>query len=304
MTPDASVSAPVHTRLPVDTRDGPVTLAVADRDGLVAWYGRVLGFVELARSATRSVLGAAGGAALLVLDQKPGLPAHDQRTAGLFHVAYLVPSREDLARWVAHVAAQRIPIEGASDHLVSEAFYLSDPEGNGIEVYRDRPRGEWRRKGDEIEMDTLAADVQGLLALGTRLPAWTGAASGTTVGHVHLKVADLDAARRFYVETLGMDLMTTYPGALFVAAGGYHHHFGLNVWRSKGRPKPAREEYGLAETTIVVPDAAALAATAARLATAGYRADSGDGAVITVDPAGNRLRLAIGEATAEALLAA
>lgn len=289
----ATVTAtPPSLRLPADTRAGPVTLAVADRDALVAWYGEVLGFVEQARDGGRSTLGAADGAPVLVLDEQPALPEHDPRAAGLFHVAFLVPTREDLARWVRHVAETRIPIEGASDHLVSEAFYLSDPEGNGIEVYRDRPRAEWRRQGDGIAMDTLPADIDGLLALGRRLPAWTGAPSGTTVGHVHLKVADLEASRRFYIDLLGLDLMATYPGALFVAAGGYHHHLGLNVWRSKGRPKRATPERGLAETTLVIPDAAARAAIADRLAAAGHPVERAEEAAIVTDPAGNRLRLA------------
>lgn len=279
-------------RLPADTRAGPVTLAVADRDALVAWYGEVLGFVEQTRDGGRSTLGAADGAPVLILEEAPGLAAHDPRTAGLFHVAYLVPTREDLARWVRHVAETRIPIEGASDHLVSEAFYLSDPEGNGIEVYRDRPRAEWRRQGDGIAMDTLPADIDGLLALGRRLPAWAGAPAGTTVGHVHLKVADIEASRRFYLDLLGLDLMATYPGALFVAAGGYHHHLGLNVWRSKGRPKRAVPELGLRETTLVVPDAAARAALAERIAQAGHPAERDGDAAIVTDPAGNRLRLA------------
>lgn len=286
--------SPITTtlRLPADTRTGPVTLAVADRNALVAWYGEVLGFVEQARDGARSTLGAAGGAPLLVLDERPGLPPHDPRTAGLFHVAYLVPTREDLARWVRHVAENRFPVEGASDHLVSEAVYLSDPEGNGIEVYRDRPRAEWRRQGDGIAMDTLPADIDGLLALGRRLPAWSGAPAGTTVGHVHLKVADLEASRRFYLDLLGLDLMTTYPGALFVAAGGYHHHLGLNVWRSRGRPKRSAPELGLAETTLIVPDAAARAAIADRLAAAGHPVERDGDAAIVTDPAGIRLRLA------------
>lgn len=279
------------SRLPAGTRVGPVTLAVRDRDALLRWYGAVLGLVEQAREATRSVLGPAGGDALLVLEEMPDPAPHDPARAGLFHVAFLLPDREALARWVRHVAETRTPIEGASDHLVSEAFYLSDPEGNGIEVYRDRRREDWPREGDRIAMATEPADVAGILALGQRLPAWDGAPAGTCVGHVHLKVADLEASRRFYVETLGLDVMTTYPGALFVAAGGYHHHLGLNVWQSRGRPKPARAELGLAEVTLVVPDAAAREAAAERVAAAGYAVERNGGGAVVTDPAGNRVRL-------------
>lgn len=286
-----SVSAEaVATALPAATHTGPVALAVADLPGLAAWYRAVLGLERLAGDERRAVLGAADGRPLLVLERRPDLEAEDPRRAGLFHVAFLLPSRLELGRWVAHLARHRHPIEGASDHLVSEALYLSDPEGNGIEVYRDRPRGEWPMEGPRVKMDTLAADLRGLLAEGQALEPFDRMPAGSVVGHVHLKVADLDASRRFYLDTLGLDLMATYPGALFVAAGGYHHHLGLNVWRSAERRRAA-ESLGLSVATLVTGDAAALPGLAARLDEAGYPTTAVPDGFDVIDPAGNRLRL-------------
>ncbi|MEJ1161159.1 VOC family protein [Prosthecomicrobium sp. N25] len=295
--PSASVVAPAA--LPAASHVGPVTLAVRDLPGLVRWYRTVLGMQVLLERPDKAVLGAADGRALLVLQGRPDLPADDPRRAGLFHVAYLMPSRRELARWVAHVAARRIAIEGASDHLVSEAFYLSDPEGNGIEVYRDRTRPEWPHEAGRLKIDTLPADIRGILAEGTAAPAFEGLPAGTTVGHVHLKVADIADSRRFYVDALGLEPMVeTYPGALFVAAGGYHHHLGLNTWQSRGRPRPA-PTLGLAAATLVLGDTRAVAAALARLAAAGYETD-GD---CVLDPSGNRIRLLAAEPTPEAAVA-
>lgn len=289
-------------RLPEALHDGPVTLLVRDRATLLPWYRTVLGFVEQASGPTRSVLGAPGGVPLVILQDAGAARGHDPRTAGLFHVAYLMPSREDLARWVAHLAAKQIPIDGASDHLVSEAFYLHDPEGNGIEVYRDRPRAEWRRDGEGVAMDTLPADIQGLLTLGQTLKdRFDTAPAGTTVGHVHLKVADLAATKAFYIDALGFDLMATYPGALFVAAGGYHHHLGLNVWQSRGRPRVAGTETGLIETTLVLPGGTGIDTAAGRLSNAGFDVVASGADAIATDPAGLKLHLIAGVAAAEAL---
>jgi catechol 2,3-dioxygenase len=289
--PTEPVDARRVRHLPDECRNGPVTLAVKDRDGLVVWYGKVLGFVEQARGADRSVLGAPGGEPLLVLHSTPDRKAHDPRHAGLLHIAYLLPSRIELGRWVRHIAEEGVALEGASDHLVSEAFYLTDPEGNGIEVYCDRPRSEWPRKDALIAMATLPADVEGILREGHAAHPFDHAPAGTQVGHVHLKVADLQASRAFYVDALGLDIMAHYPGALFVAAGGYHHHLGLNIWRSQGRAKPSEPELGLEEVTLVLSDEAEIAATLIRLQQYGFKIDVPTATAF--DPAGNVLRFRV-----------
>ena len=198
-----------------------------------------------------------------------------------------MPTRADLARTLRRVADSRWPLSGASDHLVSEALYLADPEGNGIELYRDRPRDEWPRSAGSIEMATLPLDLESLLGepggerADTRMPA------GTTLGHVHLQVADLGDAEAFWVDALGFDVTVRgYPGALFVSAGGYHHHVGLNTWAGVGAPSPPSGSRGVAWFEVVLPDGAAVAAAAARLRRVGDVTEQ-DGYVLATDPSGN-----------------
>jgi catechol 2,3-dioxygenase len=210
-----------------------VALRVADLDRMVAFYERVVGLDPQARDADRAVLGA-GGDPLLVLLAAPGTPARDPAAAGLFHTAFRVPSRAALGDALDRVGtAWRL--DGASDHRVSEALYLRDPEGNGIELYRDRPRTDWPTTDDgRVGMDTLS------LALDPLREAAAGAdrcPPGTDIGHVHLEVASLATARAWYVDGLGLGVRQSMPAALFLADGDYHHHVGLNTWN--GRSKPA-----------------------------------------------------------------
>lgn len=271
------------------TTVGPVVLTTRDRAALSAWYTRVLGLRELAADDRALVLGAADGRPLLVLvedrDARPG----GRRQPGLYHTAFLLPSRADLGRWLRHMAEIGVRIAGASDHLVSEATYLADPEGNGIEVYRDRPRGEWPMVEGRIHMDNAPFDLRGVVGEGDAAGGtWTGAPAGTVVGHVHLKVSDVEASRRFYVDGLGFaPTEEGYPSALFVAAGGYHHHFGLNAWESAGA---ARTEgtTGLRGAVVSLP-VEARAATARRLEAAGIPLVTGAAADVAVDPSGNRI---------------
>ena len=203
-------------------------------------------------------------------------------TTGLFHLALLVPSRADLARALNRVTAAGHRFTGASDHLVSEALYLDDPEGNGIEIYRDRPRGEWEREdGGDLKMATLPLDLEGVLDSAPRGDTGDGMAPGTRLGHVHLQVAEIEAAEAFYVAALGFEpTVRRYPGALFVSAGGYHHHIGLNTWAGRGAPPPPAGARGLTWFTIVLPDDAALEAVRTSLTAAGFpiarRARAGD----------------------------
>jgi catechol 2,3-dioxygenase len=221
--------------------------------------------------------------------------ALDRRRTGLYHLALLLPSRRDLAEALARLAQSRWPLTGASDHLVSEALYLNDPDGNGIEIYRDRPREEWPHANGRIEMATLPLDLDGVLAeLGGDHAVPAEVPSGTTMGHVHLQVADLDAAEAFYSGVLGFDVTVRgYPGALFVSAGGYHHHLGLNTWHSAGAAAPADGSIGLRSFDVVLPDAGALAAVLERTRVAGLepQATGEAGSAMLRDPSGNAVVL-------------
>jgi catechol 2,3-dioxygenase len=275
----ATQSTPAQ--LPATLRLGAAHLTVTDLDRSVGFYQDALGLRQHRREDGAAALGA-GAEGILVLYAEPGArPAG--RHAGLYHYALLFPSREELARAVQRLAATRTPISGASDHGVSEAIYLPDPDGNGIELYADRPRDAWPPPSgpdERVGMFTRALDVHALLATIEGEEPVQHAGDGLRMGHMHLHVGDLDAARAFYVDRLGFEVMTAYPGALFLAAGGYHHHLGVNTWRGEGvGPAPAGA-VGLREWTILLePDD--LAAVRARL-----------GADVVEDPSGIRLRFA------------
>ena len=212
----------------------------------------------------------------------------------MFHLALLVPSRAELARALHRVTAAGRRFTGASDHLVSEALYLDDPEGNGIEIYRDRPRDEWARENGELKMATLPLDVEGILAGVSAGDAGDGMAEGTRMGHVHLQVADIPAAEEFYVGALGFDpIVRRYPGALFISAGGYHHHIGLNTWAGEGAPAPPDGALGLRRFTIVLPDEAALDAVRGSVAAAGLALADEDRRAVAADPSGNTVVLTV-----------
>jgi len=262
---------------------GAVALTSADPDRLVPFYRDAVGLDVLATGDT-TVLGAGGRPLVEIVRRSQARPA-PHRAPGLFHMAIRVPDRASLAaRLLAlHHTGLRL---GASDHLVSEALYVDDPDGNGIEIYRDRPEAEWPRSADgSIAMATLPLD---LAALAREAPAVLGKApAGTDMGHVHLKVSDLEAARRFWVDTVGLKIMARYPGALFVSADGYHHHLGLNTWQSSGAPAPAAGSAGLDHFTVRLP-AAAVAGLARRLAAADVAfTPLADGGLEVADPSGN-----------------
>lgn len=224
---------------------GRVGLKARDASGLADFYKAVLGLEELRRAGNTIGLGAAGRE-LLEIEGSSALRPDDPRAAGLFHTAFLLPTRADLARWVRHAADTRIAIDGASDHLVSEAIYLNDPEGNGIEIYADRDRNEWPRDGGAIRMATERLDFDSLLAEPGDA-GWTGAPDGTVVGHVHLRVGDVAAAETWWNEAQGLDTVTRYGGqAVFLSSGGYHHHIGANTWRSKDAGPREADRTGLA----------------------------------------------------------
>lgn len=230
---------------------GPVHLTVSDLDRSLAFYQDVLGLRVHRRSDDDAALGAGEDDLLVLVGELGARPAG--RHAGLYHVALLYPSRQELARALVRLAATRAPIDGASDHGVSEAVYLSDPDGNGLELYADRPRDQWpppAAAGDRVDMYTRALDLQALLALAADEPPRRHAAAGLRVGHVHLHVADLDAAIGWYTGELGLDLMMRMPGAAFLSWGGYHHHVGVNTWRGEGVPPAPAGVVGLRHFTI------------------------------------------------------
>lgn len=239
---------------------GRVALTVNDLPRMTAFYRSALGLEPMGEDGETARLGA-GGRALLELRADPVARRGDPRAAGLFHTAFLLPRRADLGKWLYHAAETRLPIAGASDHGVSEAIYLSDPEGNGIEVYSDRPKSGWLRKNGGIAMSTDLLDMNDLAASADG--RWSGAPEGTVVGHVHLQVGALPEAEAFYGGTLGFDLTARYPGGSFFGAGGYHHHLAANVWNSRGAGPRLFPSTGLADLEIL-GDPAALAALRAR----------------------------------------
>jgi catechol 2,3-dioxygenase len=279
--------------IPPDTSIGKVRLRVADLDDLTTFYERVIGLEAIERDGDVTRLAAADGEPLIELVGAPDAPRAPSFSTGLFHLAILVPNRAELARSVKRVAGAGWRLTGASDHLVSEALYLQDPEGNGIELYRDRPREEWRHQGNELAMATLPLDLESVLGeLGPDEGPANGMPSGTTVGHVHLQVADIPAAEAFYNRALGLDVMVrSYPGALFLAAGGYHHHLGLNTWQSQGAPAPPEGALGLDRYELALPSVAERDSAADRLAEAGADHERLDEGVLATDPSGNRVLL-------------
>lgn len=286
--------------LPAKTTLGHVILIVADLQRSVAFYRDTLGFRVHRHEGETATLGAGEDETpILALTAHAGARPKPRHTTGLYHVAILTPSRDALARSLYHLAVSRYPLQGASDHIVSEALYLADPDGNGLEIYRDRPRSDWYDAKGEFQMDTLPLDLDKLLGEGaasTNERPWTGLDSGTRVGHVHLQVADLAEAVRYYTEGLGFETMVAMPemGAAFVSAGGYHHHIGLNTWTSRGAPLPPAEAAGLRVFEITVPDGKTLDEVAARLTSLNVPFERAEGAIETRDPSGNLARLTSG----------
>jgi catechol 2,3-dioxygenase len=283
------------------TSMGAVRLTVADLDGLRDFYRDAIGLTELENTNGVVRMGTAEPTDPPVIDLvgDPDAPVRPRGTSGLFHLAILVPERPDLARALQRVAEAGWRLSGASDHLVSEALYLSDPEGNGIELYRDRPRDEWPIRDGVIQMDTLPLDLDGVVGELRREDAGAAMPPGTRIGHVHLNVGDLTAAEAFYSGALGFDVTVRgYPGALFVSAGGYHHHLGLNTWAGEDAPPPPQGSRGLREFEIVLPDESGLEKLEYRMSEQGIEfergAEGSENLLRLADPAGNRLTLVAG----------
>jgi catechol 2,3-dioxygenase len=275
------------------TAIGTVRLKVSDLDRSRSFYEQALGLQPSELDDGGLALGRSAEHPLIELHGDSSAPRLNRHATGLYHLAILVPTRVDLALALARLSEARWPLDGASDHLVSEALYLSDPDDNGIEIYRDRPRDQWRRTAGGLEMATLPLDLRNLLdeLTATSTPQQTVPA-GTRIGHVHLQVADIGEAEAFYHGLLGFDVTVRgYPGALFVSAGGYHHHIGLNTWHSAGASPPAAGSIGLRSFVVELPDANHLSQLLARIRESGVRIEPAARGGTVRDPSGNAVML-------------
>jgi catechol 2,3-dioxygenase len=274
-----------------ETRVSSVHLTISDLERALHFYRDTLGFRVLERKESTVALTPDGTAPLITLTGQPNARPRPRRTTGLYHMAILVPTRADLARTLHHLTEVGYPLEGWADHLVSEAIYLADPEGNGIEIYRDRARDQWPRRNGQIQMATDPLDVDGMLAEADKR-SWDGLPPQTRIGHIHLQVSDLRQAEMFYHGLLGFDVVTRdYPGALFVSAGGYHHHIGLNTWAGTGAPQPPPDSAGLRDFTLTLPDRAEWQRMVERLKQAHVELSEQDDGISLHDPSGNGIRL-------------
>lgn len=284
--------APPGFRLPDATRVGRVRLQVSDIRRSIAYYEKVLGLEVQAESTGFAALAPIGGGdTILELSEKAGAnPVPRRGLLGLYHFAVLLPDRASLGRFISHLA-EIGAYAGMSDHLVSEAVYLTDPDGLGIEVYADKPRSSWVAVDGQIAMTTKPLDVQSVVeaAAGEK---WAGSPAGTKVGHVHFHVGEIDRAAMFYHAGLGLDkIVWNYPGALFMSAGGYHHHVGVNTWAA-GSPVASDDDARLIDWELILPDRAGVDSAVRSLESAGFTVDRTDERHAEVnDPWGIRLRM-------------
>ncbi len=287
--------------LPDTTHIGHVHLKVGDLDRSLAFYRGLLGLREVARDGSTAFLAARDhGPVLLALTQWPQARPRPRHTTGLYHVAVRLPDRLELARVCRQLVEHGWPLQGFVDHKVSEALYLADPDGNGLELYRDHPRERWPWRGGHLAMQTDPLDVAALLAEARADPRpWQGLHPDTDIGHVHLHVADLDRAEGFYRGMLGFHVtQRDYPGARFFAAGGYHHHIGTNIWAGVGAPRPPDSAVGLRYFTVCLENQEAFQEMASRLQAAGVAGDLGGDAFFLWDPSGNGVVVTPGESLA------
>ncbi len=267
-----------------------VNIKVSDLDESLFFYKNVMGFQVLRKTNRTAVLTTDGKRPLVTLEQPEDVTRSKGRFAGLYHYAILLPSREDLAVFLRHLIETRYPF-GASDHYVSEALYLNDPDGNGIEVYRDRPDVEWTWKGKTVEMASEQLDARGILAESDA--PWTGLPTDTIMGHVHLHVSHLKEAEDFYTKGLGFEVVAFYPQAAFLSFGGYHHHLGINTWQGVGAPPTPQNSVGLNWYTLVYPSASARKQVLQQLQQLGATVHAEKDYYVTHDPSGNQIRLLV-----------
>ena len=285
----AGSGPPFASRTPM--RVGIVTLRVRNLDLVADYYRDVIGLTVMARSMMGALLGA-GGVRLLNLQRRESAPREARNAAGLYHTAFLMPTRKDLARWLEHAAANNVRLSGFAAHLVSESVYLDDPVGNGIEVYADRAPETWKWDGGSVAMATDQLDIDGLLALtDTSTTDYAKAPDDLRIGHMHLRVGDLDQADRFYGGAIGLDPTRKRSGAAFLSSGRYHHHLGINVWQSAGAGPRDATAMGLASFSLEIAAEEILQAQTQRLRQAGAPVTAIENGIETSDPWGTKVRL-------------
>jgi catechol 2,3-dioxygenase len=288
------------------TEVGLLALTVADLERSLLFYTEAIGFAVLRRDGNTATLGVAGRPVLVLTEQAGAQPwpRGGRSYTGLYHFAILMPTRANLGRWLRHWLELGLPLPGQGDHIVSEALYLEDPDGHGIEVYRDRPREGWQWQNGQVRMGTGPVDIRGLLEEAARAgEPWTGQPAGTRLGHMHLQVGDIAEATRFYHDILGFDIVASMPSALFVSAGGYHHHIGMNTWHSLGAGAAPEGSVRLGFYTIDLPTDEARRAVIDRLDAAGISYSDADGVVRLQDPWQNTILLQVGPASVDQVVA-
>jgi catechol 2,3-dioxygenase len=269
---------------------GEVNIRVKNLDYALTFYQNIIGFQVLEKTARKAILTTDGKTPLVTLEQPVDVIPKAERMTGLYHFAILLPTRADLAIFLRHLVQTGYPL-GAADHYVSEALYITDPDGNGIEVYRDRPSTEWTWKNGLVDMATEQLDAEDILAESGA--EWNGLPAGTVMGHLHLHVADLKKATEFYTEGLGFKIVSYYPQAAFVSTGGYHHHIAINTWQGVGAQAPPKNSVGLNWYTLVFPNEEVRSTVIKQLRRLGARVTVEADFYGTSDPSGNQIRLVI-----------
>jgi catechol 2,3-dioxygenase len=262
-------------------------------DLMTRFYSEILGLSVLDTTADTTRLGI-DGITLVTFEHRPGAPLEPPTEAGLYHTAFLMPSRAGLARWLVHTAMAQYPFSGFADHRVSEAVYLDDPEGNGIEVYADRTPELWSWNGDTVVMGTEAIDFDSLLALtDTENDTFSGAPSGMRIGHIHLRAGNIEEARAFYAAALGLDITSGRADAVFLSSGRYHHHVALNTWQSAGAGQRNPDATGLSGFNLLAADQSVLDTAKARLSAAEIEINERAGNLSVSDPWGTGLGIVL-----------
>ncbi|WP_404448842.1 VOC family protein [Sutcliffiella horikoshii] len=268
-----------------------VMINVENLQRSIDFYTNIIGFKVIEHTQSQAVFSANGHTPLLTIVQPKDIKSKQQRTTGLYHFALLLPTRADLGSIIHHFIAKGVRLQGASDHLVSEALYLADPDGNGIEIYRDRPSEEWNWNGSEVEMASIALDVEDLLKDGQDTK-WDGLPNDTVMGHIHLHVSELKNTELFYIKGLGFEVVTRYGAqALFISTERYHHHIGLNTWNGVGAPEPAKNTVGLEWFSLNFSSEEKKLAAVERVTSLGYQVELVEGQYFAKDPSGNRIKL-------------
>ena len=270
-----------------------LTLKIRNLEASIKFYENIIGFKLLNKTEKSAELTVDGTTPLVYLEQLEKAEPKNARMTGLYHFAILVPSREDLGIILQHLLKSGYPLQGASNHEVSEAIYLADPDGNGIEIYRDLPAEQWEWHNGSVQMGTFALDAKGVLQLGSS-KEWQGLPEGSVIGHIHLHVADLDKTVKFYVDGLGFDIVQKYgEQAYFISTGNYHHHIGLNIWNGRGIPAPKTTNIGLKYFDLVVPTKEKRNKIVENLREMGAVVEKVEEDFYVCDPSGNRMRLTI-----------